>query len=510
MLHRRAFLRHSAALAPGLLLGGSAAAQAPKTARRPRLTFYGSTRQVSGSCHLLETSEGLFVVDCGLFISDIDDPDKENRELPFDPREVKALFLTHAHADHNGRLALLTEKGFRGPIYCTDATRDLTQTVLESSAGGPREDDDKEPLYSPASADGMLGQLRAVPYNTRVEKHGLTFRYTDAGHLLGSAMVEVWADGTKILFGGDMGPDHTPVLCKPTQHFGADVVLVESTYGPVPRDVVSFSDFGRRVMKVIQGGGSVLLPAFALHKTQTILYVLNTLQREGVIDKRVRIISDSSTAQKGTELYRRYREYHDAEAKKLKEPFYPDGYREMRSADSLATHGKEPAIYVSTSGMLDHATAPKHLVRMAGDPKNAVFIVGYQAPRSVGAKLAKGDKEIDVPLEEIGPDGVKRELKKTEIKLQVEKVSGFSSHARGGQILDWLARFQSVGDVYVVHGDGERSTGLAEAIKAMGVNAHAPKRGESFDVGTTRRVKPGRPPALKPAGGVVDPAPVDK
>ena len=171
----------------------------------PRITFYGATRQVSGSCHLLETSYGLYLVDCGSFIADVDDPDAENQDFPFDPAEVQAVLLTHAHADHIGRLPLLYKRGFRGSIYCTDATRDMTQLSFSSN---PRLEDEEDRLFDPEQVEGMLKQLKAVPYNRKVDAEKLTVRYTEAGHMLGSAMIEVWVDGRKILFSGDMGPDH--------------------------------------------------------------------------------------------------------------------------------------------------------------------------------------------------------------------------------------------------------------------------------------------------------------
>jgi metallo-beta-lactamase family protein len=509
-MNRRDFLHAGLGLSVPLLASPSSFAQ-PKTATpKPKLTFYGSTRQVSGSCHLLETSRGLFLVDCGLFYGDVADPKKDNLEFPFDPKDVKGLFLTHGHVDHNGRLPLLYQKGFRGPIYCTDCTRDLTRIMLDMSS----DVGEGEPLYDKKSVEPTMGLIQAVPYNTEIERQGLRFRYTDAGHILGSAMVEVWIDGAKILFGGDMGPDHSPILCKPTFHTTADAVLFESTYGPVPRDEISYTDFGKKVQKVIQAGGSVLVPAFALHKTQTLVYVLNKLMAEGVVDKKVPIFTDSSTAHRVTALYHRYQEYYDPEAKKFakerKGLFYINRFREAKQEESLETHGREPAIYISTSGMLDHAAAPKHLARMAADPKNSVLLVGYQSPTSVGKKLEKGDKKVDLPWEEFVDGRPKRELRPTEIKLTVEKASGFSSHARGGQILEWLHEFQQVGQVFVVHGDEERSVGLADAAKKMGVQAVAPKRNESFTIGAADRVKPGAIPELKMPAGPVAPAAVDK
>jgi metallo-beta-lactamase family protein len=522
---RRTFLHQAGLLGSGLFLTTAGCGRTPapgvpeerddsppKAKRQPRLTFCGSTRQVSGSCHLLETSLGLFLIDCGLFYSDVEDHLKRNEEFPFDPKDVKAVFLTHAHVDHNGRLPLLYRRGFRGTVYCTDATRDINEVMLEMSLGIGEASDEAPPLYGRRDLDGLLDLVEAVPYNRKVERHGVAFRLTDAGHILGSAMIEVWTDGVKFLFSGDMGPQDAPVLCRPTQHRQADVVLVESTYGATPRENVSYEQFGRQIMKVVAGGGSVLLPAFVLHKTQLLLYVINRLKDDRIIDRDVPVYADSSTGQKVTRLYRDYREYYDTEASKIKEPFHLWRTIESSSRESLASHGRTPAIYISSSGMLDHATGPKHLYHMANDPRNAVFVVGWQAPKSLGKRLLDRRKEVprveEIPWEVWQEGKMQRTMKKATIRLQVEKFGGFSSHARGQQILDWLEGFRRVGTVYVVHGEVHNAVGLAEQIGKMGVKAVAPRFKESYEV-TAGGVKPGRAPTLT-GKSPAELAPVDK
>ena len=492
---RRRFLKTTSAAGLAALAAGVPADATVRRRKNPTLTFYGAAGRVSGSCHLLETSKGLYLVDCGLFMSDTPDRDAKNAEFPFDPREVQAVFLTHAHTDHNGRLPLLVKQGFGGPIYCTDATRDLNRVMLRSSLEVGEEE--AVNLYGRADQQKSFGLVEAVSYNKKVSAGGLEVRYTDAGHILGSAMIEVWADGRKILFSGDMGPDSAPILCSPAQHKDADAVLFESTYGAVARQEIDYTEFGERVAAVVNRGGSVLIPSFALHKTQTLIHLLHALKADGTVPADVPVFCDSASAQSSTEIYDAYPQYYDAAAQAARYDrggslFYRPGYYEARDDDTLLTHGKEPAVYISTSGMLDHAAAPKHLARMAEDPNNAVFIVGYQAPGTVGYGVRNGDSPVKLPIEERG-EPTKYEVR--DLKLEVDTLTGFSSHAKGGQILDWLGGFESVGPAYVVHGDPDRAEEMASESKKMGVEAVAVKEGDSFEV-TGERFAPGPAPTL--------------
>ncbi len=468
----------------------------------PRITFYGATRQVSGSCHLLETSHGLYLVDCGSFISDVDDPDKENREFPFDAKEIKAVLLTHAHADHLGRLPLLYKQGFRGKIYCTDATRDLTHLSFSS---GPSREDDEDRLFDQKDVEGMLRLLHALPYNRKSDADKLTVRYTDAGHILGSAMVEVWVDGRKILFGGDMGPDNAPILISPAQHYYADAVLVESTYGPTPRVEISYEEFGQKIQEVIDRGGDVLIPTFAIHKSQLLIYTIQRLMDEGVLSKDIPVYCDSSTVHQGNIIYDTYTEYFDDQAKQFSDKhgtlFFKGKYREGRVRDFIQAHGGTPSIFIATSGMLAYAASPRHLLEMADDENSALFVPGYQAPETVGRHLLDGKRRVKLFVD----DGQPRTVSK-EVKLEIGRVSGFSSHATGQQILEWVGKFEEVGPVYVVHGDEDRSTGLADHLRKMKVKAHAPKRGETFTV-KGDRVQPGNVPRIEARGNQTQPPP---
>lgn len=497
-MSRREFCLRTAAVGGGFIGGGFLWAS-----RSPKVTFCGAAQRISGSCHLLETSKGLFLVDCGLFFpesgEDAETLNRTNRTFPyFDPRDIKAVLLTHAHIDHNGRLPLLYDKGFRGPVYCTDCTRDLSAVMLRMTVGIAEGSDDTPRLYGQDAVNGVLGLMQPVPYDTRIERNGLKFQLTEAGHILGSAIVEVWADGRKLLFSGDMGNEFAPLLRRPKQHKQADLVLVESTYGPSLRVPVDFRAFGQQVMRVIAGGGSVFLPAFVLHKTQALVFTINRLKSEGVIDPRVPVYSDSSTAKEVTKVYHRYEMYYHDDTKRFGEPFYRSRYFEVGVTDSLETHGREPAIYIASSGMMDHGAAPKHLLKMASNPKNAVIIVGWQSPASLGEKLLHAEKgqTFQIPWEEWDKKGMHRELREAAIHLTVsEWKPGFSAHASGHQILDWLKGFDRVVTVCVVHGEPHSAAVLAQKAGEMGLNAVAVKMGECLTA-RSEGVRPGSVPDL--------------
>ena len=507
-MKRRSFLRTAGSVVVANCAARGAVPAAPHYGH-PRITFYGATQQVSGSCHLLESSHGLYLVDCGRFVADVEDPERENRELPFDPKEVKAVLLTHAHADHHGRLPLLYKRGFRGKVYCTDATRDLTRL---SFGGGPMVEDDQDPLFDTADINRMLEGLEAVPYNRKIQVGQLTARYTDAGHILGSAMIEVWVDGRKLLFGGDIGPGSSPILHSPAIHSVADAVLVESTYGPSPNSEIYYGEFGRQVSRVIDRGGDVLLPTFALHKSQILIFILQKLIQEGTVPASTPIYCDSGTVHKANLIYDAYREYHDREAEEFFNQhgslFFMGKYREGRVDDFLKAHGGTPSIFIATSGMIAYAASPRHLLAMAGDPNSALLIPGYQAPGTVGRQLLDGQRNVTLNIQEFERGELRSRKVRVQVELEVERVSGFSSHASGEQILQWLGRFDTVGPVYVVHGDQRNATGMAGKLTEMGVEGIAPQRGESFTV-KNDRVKPGKVPALE-RGQPLVPAVVDQ
>lgn len=505
---RRAFLKDTTIVGASFLAGGFIFGN-----KVPKVTFCGATQQVSGSCHLLETHYGDFLIDCGSFFPENESiPVDANTQFPlFNPKDIKAVFLTHAHIDHIGKLPLLYLKGFRGPVFCTDCTRDLA-AAMYSIAGGSDNQELESSVVSTQSIMALLDLFVPVPYEQVRVYENITFRFTEAGHILGSAMAEIWVSGKKFIFSGDMGPDYAPLTRLPHQHDEADFVLVESTYGADTKKDCDFRDFGRRIAKVINRGGDVLLPAFVLHKTQSLIFVIHQLKLERIIPRGVPVICDSTSAQKINHVYNTYSSYFKRNVVYKSSTFSRDGLLELNTSKSFAFKkaNQNPVIYISASGMLDHANAPKHLSEMAENEKNAVFIVGWQSPKSLGGKLLEpASKTNGLQLPVFNPKLQKVEMITKQINLEVSKWGpGFSSHASGQQILEWVSKFKRIGTVCVVHGEKMKCEALSGKLKDMGVDSVAPFFGQTIKAyhGST---KPYEPPRLKKDNSPVV-APSDK
>jgi metallo-beta-lactamase family protein len=440
------------------------------SASAPSLKFCGAAQFVSGSQHLLDTGRWKILLDCGVFMEP--ENDKLNGAFSFDPKEIDVVILSHAHADHTGNLHHLIRQGFRGKVICTDATRDIFEVVSESLTNiGLGANDRRTPRKE--DLETIAESFFPVPYNTKAHLGGgLVLRYTDAGHMLGSAFIELWWDEEKFVFTGDMGPKDAPVLCEPSVLRRADYVMIESTYGGTTRKREDWTQLGTIINETITGGGSVLIPVFAAEKLQRIIYRLGQLKSAGVLPKDLRVISDSTSGNKITDVYRKYADYFDATARSSDRPFNFPGLLEMRSQEALATHGQPGMVYLTTSAMLDHAASPRHLAAMCEDRKNTLIFVGYQSPHTLGGRIYDGERDVAIRVE--SPDG-KVEMLSRKIKMRVEKMSGFSGHADGAQLTDWMGNFGRLKQVYVVHGEKSRAQQQAQLItERYGFPAYAP------------------------------------
>ena len=432
---------------------------------------------------MINTGKARILIDFGLFYGEYE---ARNSVIDFDAAEIDFVLLTHAHIDHAGRIPLLYKKGFKGKTIGTDATKEISAIILEMSLGLAEKQE--AALYDIGDYSRMMDNFMAVPYDQILHLNSeVSVRFRRAGHILGSSIIELWIqdqDQTiKIVATGDLGNESMSLLQGPDIVREGDYLLVESTAGPVRRADADFAQFGKEIRKTLKMGGSILIPAFVLDRTQSILYIIGMLKSRGIIPQETPVYVDSSTAHKITEIYRRYSYYFNSEASKHfssdSDIFtFPHLY-EMSSGDALMMHDRgQPAIYISSNAMLDHANAPKHLERMIDDPKNLLAIVGWQAPDTPGWKLQRGAKSIRIPLESYKDGKLDVRYAEKSVKMRVKTFGMFSYHADGCQILRWLSNFSEVKEVFVVHGERNNALDLADIItERLGFKASAPELG---------------------------------
>jgi metallo-beta-lactamase family protein len=461
-----------------------------------RLTFWGAAGQVTGSMHLLEAAGGRFLLDAGLFQGHRTQAHELNARLPFDPRRLDGIVLSHAHIDHSGRLPLLLRHGFHAPVYATPATRDLCAVMLPDAAHIQEQDyrylvrrgkagPASEPLYTLADAIGAQELMVGVPYRriTHLRKH-LALEFVDAGHILGSAIIQVRVTERggeperTIVFSGDLGRPGTPIIRDPTILADADYILIESTYGgrehePGEEAIRVLAD---TVRLVAESNGVLLVPSFAIGRTQEVVWQLDRLIDEGAIPL-LPLYLDSPMASKASDIYRRHAEYFDEEtAKLLREgdtPLdYPDQHvtRRVEESQAIAT-APRPYMIVASNGMLTGGRVVGHLRNLIGDPDATILFVGYQGQGTLGAHLQAGATRVKI-------DGQLRD-----VHCQIRSISGFSAHADESELLEWLSNFtrnKRPGDrgfprrVFLVHGDPQAQIAIEPKVKALGFETKIP------------------------------------
>lgn len=439
-----------------------------------RLTFHGAARQVTGSCFAFEVGTRRFLVDCGLFQGGRAARAGNRAPFGFDPAKLDFVILTHAHLDHSGLLPRLAAEGFTGAVYMTAATRDLVDVLLRDSAHiqrveaerAQRRGSDFAAAYSLADVERVLPLCRPVAYDAVVDPvPGVRFTLRDAGHILGSAIVELWLDdGTrqrKVVCSGDLGQPGRPIVRDPTPVAEADVLLLESTYGD--RDHRSLPETLDELVASLDRAlagqqGVVLVPAFAVGRTQEFLYFLNRLSREGRL-QNLRVFVDSPMAAEVTRITARHFDLFDAEARRLaKEPVpkgraptlrFTETVEESMALNSL-TGG---AIIVAASGMCDGGRIRHHLRHHLGNPRTTVLFIGFQAAGTLGRRIVDGATMVRIAGEEIA------------VRAQVVTLGGFSAHADQSALLDWLAHFRRPPQqIFLVHGEPHAASALAGAI----------------------------------------------
>ncbi len=454
-----------------------------------QVTFFGAARTVTGSMHFVEAGGVRLLLDCGLFQGRRADFYTVNGTFPFPPASIDAVVLSHAHLDHCGNLPTLVRGGFKGPIYCTPATRDLAGLVLRDSAKVQKQDTAHVnklrqqqgqslvvPLYSTDEAEVAIGQMVAVPYGRVFSVAKVAVTFSDAGHILGSACIRLEADGRALGFTGDLGRPGAPILRDPEPLPSVDLLLMESTYGDRLHEPWAEGDrkLAECVAQTVGRGGKVLVPAFAIGRTQELAYALHR-QRDSNQVPQVPTFVDSPMAVDATEIFRLHPECFNADVRShldQHDPFGFKGMRYLRSVDESKTLNAitDPFVVVATSGMCEGGRILYHLSHHVGDPRSSLLIVGFQAQNTLGRYLLDGKSPVNI----LGAPH--------EVRLQVYELGSFSAHADRAELLAWVRRLPKVGRIFLVHGEEGQALALASQLTASGFPAEVPVKAQQVTV----------------------------
>lgn len=480
-----------------------------------RLIFIGADHEVTGSCHVLEVCGRYILVDCGM---EQGTDDFETAELPMNIADIDYVLLTHAHIDHSGMLPLLYARGFRGDVIATPATVDLCDIMLKDSAhiqmteaewknrkGQRAGKEPVVPIYDMNDAEGVLEHFVSCDYDKVMDLcEGVKVKFSDAGHLLGSASIEVWIneDGEerKIVFSGDIGNLNRPIIKDPSYINDADYVVMESTYGDRYHnaDVDYVSELAGICQRTFDRGGNVVIPAFAVGRTQEMLYYFRKIKEEGLVKGHsFEVYVDSPLAVEATQIFNEnMAECFDQEAMELVRnginPLrFPGLTLSITSNDSIAINSdNKPKVIISASGMCEAGRIRHHLKHNLWRKECTVVFVGYQANGTLGRMLLEGASEVKLFGETI------------EVMAEIVKLEGVSGHADKAGLIKWITSFDNrLKQVFVVHGEDEVSTGFAKCLcNEYGLSAVAPYSGAEFDMISGRFVKEGEriPKAKKP------------
>lgn len=456
------------------------------------LEFVGAAREVTGSCHLLHVGDRTILLDCGLFQGRRAESRAKNERLPARTNRIDAVILSHAHIDHAGRLPFLVREGYDGPIHATAATRDLCAIMLADSAHiqvkdaeylSKRQRAHAEPLYEPEDVTRTLKLMAGHPYDRWFDVvHGVRARFHDAGHILGSASVEVEAregDVTRrILFSGDVGRSGLAIIRdpQPPRDADADVVILESTYGD--RDHVPIDDaraaLGRIVRETASRGGKVIIPAFAVGRVQELVYDLHALARAGEIPA-LAIHVDSPLATSATQVFETHPECFDRTedlVTTVARLFRFDLVRYVRDAqESKALNQlRGPMVVIAPSGMCESGRVLHHLAHTVEDPRNTILIVGFQAEHTLGRRIVERQPSLRILGEERA------------LRARVEVLDGYSAHADRGELQRWLDVVRSgsprLRTVHLVHGEPVAQAAFADRLRAAGYDVMIPEPGD--------------------------------
>jgi metallo-beta-lactamase family protein len=448
------------------------------------LEFYGATGEVTGSCHILHIGGRQVLLECGLVQGGRQQQARNREDFPFDPRKLDAVVLSHAHIDHSGRLPLLVQRGFKGPIYAQSATADFCKIMLEDSARlaeGDAETENRKrdrkdlphvtPLYTLADVERTLRQLVPLPYEKKREiLPGISICFQDAGHILGSACVEVWMQAgplrRKLVFSGDLGQYDTPILRDPTALTEADLVIMESTYGDrLHREhEATIAEIADIIADADHRRGNILIPSFAVGRSQELLYLFSKYYAAWQLH-RWKIFLDSPMAIRASEIYWNNEKLYDQEARLMRAGL--EGMRPLPNLTLSMTAEQSQhinrlqsgAIIIAGSGMCEGGRIVHHLKHNVWRRECEVIIVGYQAAGTRGRQLVDGSTHVRIHHETI------------RVQARIHTIGGLSAHGDQNDLARWYGSFQPRPPVWLVHGEAQAAQGLANRLRREGAPA---------------------------------------
>ena len=464
-----------------------------------KMTFYGAARTVTGSCHMVEACGKRFLVDCGLFQGRLSEQIRNYQDFDFDVSSIDFVILTHAHIDHSGRIPKLYKAGYTGPIYATDATKDLCSIMLPDSGYIQEKEIEwvnrkriragkkpNEPIYTAQDAMDCLKLFKGVSYNQIVRiDDNIAFRMIDAGHMLGSAIVEIYitenSETKKLVFSGDLGNHDMPIIKDPTSEKSANYLVIESTYGDRLHGQMKdqSSELIDIILKTTRRGGNVIIPSFAIGRTQEMLYEINKYIADKEYKEELEKIPgyvDSPLAVHATKIFEENPEYYDKET--LSYLLKGDNPLEFKNLHFISTPEESkalnddptPKVIISASGMCEVGRIKHHLKHNLFRPECTVLFVGYQADGTLGKRIVSGEKLVKIFGEEIA------------VRAEIKNLDAFSGHADIDGLLDWINRFETKpANIFIVHGEYDVQQKFAESIKQkFGINTVIPDYEESY------------------------------
>ncbi|MBN1546907.1 MAG: MBL fold metallo-hydrolase [Syntrophaceae bacterium] len=455
-----------------------------------KIKFLGAARTVTGSCFIMEAGGHRFAVDCGLHQGN-EEIEKRNWDIDvYDPKHIEFIIITHAHMDHSGLLPRIVQKGFKGPIYTTPPTEELLKIMLLDSAHIQemeaqwktrkrlrRGDEQTEPLYTQADAEKTFPLFKTFSYNKLFEPFsGLKVNFQDAGHILGAAHVELWVQEqertSKLVFSGDVGRADQLLVNDPSRISETDFLFVESTYADRDHkdDKASLDELAEAIAYSYERGEKVIIPAFAIERTQEMIYSLHLLAKEGRLPEDMPVFIDSPLAIRATEVFRRCKSYLDEDTHELinngEDPLkLPQMHFTLSTQESMAINQTAgPAVVISASGMANAGRIKHHLRHNLWRKGASIVFVGFQAQGTTGRKIVDGAEKVRIFNEDVA------------VKAKIFTINGFSAHAGQSQLLDWIGHFQNQAmKIFIVHGEYKAQQVLAGILdERYGLKAHIP------------------------------------